>query len=561
MRVDQYVRKSETGQKLLYTRRESLKWTHLRARASGRSSPRAWIPTGRFATVVSALVFAWLACCTGASAVTLTWVNNSSNAAGIQIERSTPDTNNFVQIAVVDGSVTSYTDTGTTCGVTYYYVLQAYNSAGESPDSNIAGPTTETCCSYSLSSASASYTSSGGSSSVSVTAGSTCDWTATSNVGWISIPEGYGEGEGNGTVDYSVAANTGSSALTGTVTIAGQTFTVTEAGGACSYSLSSASASYPSSGGSSSVSVTAGSTCDWTATSNVGWISIPEGYGEGEGNGTVDYSVAANTGSSALTGTVTIAGQTFTVIEAAVAGQTGNGVEPPMLAEQVVITNAVETVNGLPLVLAGEEVGFSVNSTNSNQDAPTYLWNFGDGSGSTDPIPMHVFTNCGTFAVTVAISDGQNTTNAALTVAVPCTMSVTNFQVTLDFARTNLDRCTFKAVAQPSQCTNWLGTVVTVDVGNAPVVFTLNARGRGVNANGTCQFTYNKRIDTCTFTASLSRGTWQDAWAPYGLVNATILRPGNAVTLPVTLLIGNDAFMADKPLHYTATVNRSGTAR
>jgi hypothetical protein len=106
-----------------------------------------------------------------------------------------------------------------------------------------------------------------------------------------------------------------------------------------------------------------------------------------------------------------------------------------------------------------------------------------------------------------------------------------------------------------------LGTVVNIGVGDEQVSFTMNAAGRGTSANGTCQFTYNRRLDTCTLTANLTRGTWQEAWASYGLTNATIRAPGSAVTLPVTLVIGNDAFMADKPLHYTANVNRSGTAR
>ena len=42
-------------------------------------------------------------------------------------------------------------------------------------------------------------------------------------------------GSGNGTVAFSVAANT-NSARTGTLTIGGQTFTVTQAGLGCSFS-------------------------------------------------------------------------------------------------------------------------------------------------------------------------------------------------------------------------------------------------------------------------------------------------------------------------------------
>jgi hypothetical protein len=60
------------------------------------------------------------------------------------------------------------------------------------------------------------------------------------------------------------------------------------------------------------VSVTAQAGCTWTATSNTGWISITSGS-SGSGNGTVGYSVQANFGTGARTGTLTIAGQTFTV--------------------------------------------------------------------------------------------------------------------------------------------------------------------------------------------------------------------------------------------------------
>ena len=49
--------------------------------------------------------------------------------------------------------------------------------------------------------------------------------------------------------------------------------------------------------------------------SNVPWITITGGS-SGTGNGTVSYTVAANPEASARTGTLTIAGQTFTVTQA-----------------------------------------------------------------------------------------------------------------------------------------------------------------------------------------------------------------------------------------------------
>jgi uncharacterized protein (TIGR03437 family) len=60
--------------------------------------------------------------------------------------------------------------------------------------------------------------------------------------------------------------------------------------------------------------VTAPAGCNWTAASNEGWITITSGV-SGSGNGTISFAVAANPGSARI-GTLTIAGQTFTVTQA-----------------------------------------------------------------------------------------------------------------------------------------------------------------------------------------------------------------------------------------------------
>jgi hypothetical protein len=73
------------------------------------------------------------------------------------------------------------------------------------------------------------------------------------------------------------------------------------------------SQSFDSNGGSNSVTVTSDSS--WTAASGAGWITINSGS-SGSGNGTVNYTVSANSSTSQRTGTITIAGQTFTVTQA-----------------------------------------------------------------------------------------------------------------------------------------------------------------------------------------------------------------------------------------------------
>ncbi|MDY6986961.1 MAG: choice-of-anchor U domain-containing protein, partial [Thermodesulfobacteriota bacterium] len=90
------------------------------------------------------------------------------------------------------------------------------------------------------------------------------------------------------------------------------------------------SQNFDDSGGSDTVSVTAPVGCDWTATSNDSWITITSGS-SGSGNGTVDYSVeACSSGTCPRSGTMTIAGELFTVTQEA--DWDGDGV--PDLEEQ-----------------------------------------------------------------------------------------------------------------------------------------------------------------------------------------------------------------------------------
>jgi hypothetical protein len=83
----------------------------------------------------------------------------------------------------------------------------------------------------------------------------------------------------------------------------------------CTFALGSANASVDATANTGSVSVTASaSSCAWTAVQVSPWIKIASGA-NGTGNGTVTYSVDPNLG-AARVGTITIAGQTFTVNQA-----------------------------------------------------------------------------------------------------------------------------------------------------------------------------------------------------------------------------------------------------
>jgi hypothetical protein len=137
--------------------------------------------------------------------------------------------------------------------------------------------------------------------------------------------------------------------MTGTITVPA----------ACTFSINPTSVSLGPTGTMGVVTVTAGAGCAWTAVSNnVVMLAVVSGA-SGTGNGTVTYSVFPNPG-PARTGTLTIAGQTFTVTQAG-ASCAPITVSPPTLPTATV---------GVPM---------SVTLTASGGTAP-YSWAVTQGS-------------------------------------------------------------------------------------------------------------------------------------------------------------------------------------
>ena len=100
--------------------------------------------------------------------------------------------------------------------------------------------------------------------------------------------------------------------------IAGVTFIYPVSGvPACTYAINPGSVSAPASGAVAVVSVTTQAGCTWTSTSNAPSIVTISGATGSTGSGTVVYTVSSNASASTRTGTLTVAGQTFTVNQAA----------------------------------------------------------------------------------------------------------------------------------------------------------------------------------------------------------------------------------------------------
>jgi fibronectin type 3 domain-containing protein len=93
------------------------------------SAPAAVTPDP---TITTPAVPTGLAATAGNTQATLTW-SASSGATGYHVKRGTTSGGPYTQVAAPTSS--SYTDTSLTNGTTYYYVVSAFDSAGESTNS------------------------------------------------------------------------------------------------------------------------------------------------------------------------------------------------------------------------------------------------------------------------------------------------------------------------------------------------------------------------------------------------------------------------------------------
>jgi hypothetical protein len=78
--------------------------------------------------------------------------------------------------------------------------------------------------------------------------------------------------------------------------------------------ISSSSASFPSTGGTGNIGVTSVASCGWIAESTASWITVTAGS-SGTGNGSVNYSVTTNFGSTNRIGAIVVGGKTFTIYQ------------------------------------------------------------------------------------------------------------------------------------------------------------------------------------------------------------------------------------------------------
>ena len=178
--------------------------------------------------------------------------------------------------------------------------------------SNPSSPTP--VCTYSVAPQDQSFSHPGGSGAFDVATAAGCTWSITGMRDWIAL-QSPSSGSGPATVRYTVLENSGDAAREVTLMVASQPFRIRQEGRSpCTFAISPEAQSFNANGGSGQVTVSAADACVWTAAANDTWLKVSSGA-SGRANGTVHFDVAANTVATSRTGTLTIAGHTFTVTE------------------------------------------------------------------------------------------------------------------------------------------------------------------------------------------------------------------------------------------------------
>ena len=176
--------------------------------------------------------------------------------------------------------------------------------------------------SFSVSPANSMASVEGANGLISVTATPDLPWTATSGANWITVYAATANGAGNGNVVYSASPNPTLFERTGTINVtpeaasgvAAKTHTVTQP--AAQSALSSNGYEFEASGESCSVEVSVANIVQWSISESLDWITV-NGSTSRTGPGTVTLQAAANDTVYPRSGTVTIAGKTFSVSQKA----------------------------------------------------------------------------------------------------------------------------------------------------------------------------------------------------------------------------------------------------
>lgn len=248
-------------------------------------------------------------------------------------------------------------------------------------------------------------------------------------------------------------------------TSASRTSNVFAASGPCAPSLSTRSMSVPSAVSTGSLNVATGATCEWSATSNASWLTVTSSRSV-TGPGTVTFSVAANGSQSSRSGTLTIAGITFTVTQGAAAPNCSYTLS--QTSKSVIAAGETTSVG----VTAGSGCGWTATSGASWMTVTAGSSGSGNGTAT-----IRVSANTGATERTGAVTIGGRT--FTVTQAGTCAFTVSPSSVSVNasgskntFSITTKTGCAWTATGMPS----WIAmTSATGRTGSGSLSYTIAA--------------------------------------------------------------------------------------
>jgi hypothetical protein len=363
----------------------------------------------------------------------------------------------------------------------------------------------------------------------------------------------------------------------------------------CSYSVSQPTTTFGPEGGTGSAAVTTASTCTWTAVSTAGFVTVSSGA-SGTGNGTVQFTVAANTGGD-RTATLTVAGTAIAIAQRAAvtvpATLSAPSAKSPIGGQfispgraTVVINNAVSTGNigtvtyrfevsdqpSFPaepvrtFIADGVAQGAGTTSWVVNHDlGPDVLWYWRaratNGTVTSDYSTVETFSTASPCSLVLTpasatISGAGGTTTIAVTTGNSCTWAASTTNSFLAVSGGGTGNGSISVIVAPNTGAPRTGTV-TVTGGGVSATFSITQDVNCVftstpNAMGFSNATFTGQIFTVT-TSSPScawRATSDSTWL--------IVTAGDTNTGPGTVTYTVQQNTTSAPTPRTGVINITG---
>lgn len=313
----------------------------------------------------------------------------------------------------------------------------------------------------------------------------------------------------------------------------------------CGYTLTPATSTFAATAGSGVVTVATRTTCGWRAKSNALWMTITSGL-TGTGNGSVRFSVAANNGATARTGTLTIGNKTFSVTQGA------NSISSLTLSPATVLSgeSAMGTITlSAPSPATGLTVNLSSNSTAIG--VPLRVNIPASAISQTFPITTTSVSTGQTGTITAKL--GESIKTASLNIK---SLEISSLQLSQNVVAGGNSLTGTIALSGPAPSTGAIVALsdniaatniplsITVPAGSSSATFTITTATVTANQSGTIAATYNGLVKNATLTVrpvgvlsiAVSPALITGGSAATGTVFLERAAPGNVtVTLTDTL--------------------------